>query len=168
MKLIISYILVFLVIAIDAWLIIPDLQHVYSKNLCVKARKNLKIYSTSHSYDKLNSKNYGIAARIQRNLSTDSSLLPYTASTSQLDDNKSPDHNEYVDTKAHEPIESKSKSSTLSLINVSPHNEESKMSKQPIIFLPGLDGLGNYSEATFETLSEDFDCYRMVIDPTDR
>ena len=40
--------------------------------------------------------------------------------------------------------------------------------KPPLLFLPGLDGLGNYSANSFKNLSRSFDITKVVIDPSDR
>lgn len=41
-------------------------------------------------------------------------------------------------------------------------------SREKLLFLPGLDGVGNYSAAAFYNLSRTFDITRLQIDPSDR
>lgn len=41
-------------------------------------------------------------------------------------------------------------------------------SKQNLLYLPGIDGVGNYSASAFENLTDTYNCWRMVIDGTDR
>ena len=40
--------------------------------------------------------------------------------------------------------------------------------REKLLFLPGLDGVGNYSAAAFYNLSKSFDITRLKIDPSDR
>lgn len=40
--------------------------------------------------------------------------------------------------------------------------------KPPIVFLPGLDGQGNYSVNCYKALSEQYQCWRLIIGPGDR
>lgn len=49
-------------------------------------------------------------------------------------------------------------------------DEESSQSslKPPLIFLPGLDGVGNYSFRTVRNLSASYDIWRLQISPEDR
>ena len=44
----------------------------------------------------------------------------------------------------------------------------SPVKKQTLLYLPGLDGSGNFSSKSFANLTDRYDCWRMAVDPSDR
>jgi pimeloyl-ACP methyl ester carboxylesterase len=44
----------------------------------------------------------------------------------------------------------------------------SPVKKQTLLYLPGLDGSGNFSSKSFANLTDKYDCWRMAVDPSDR
>ena len=42
------------------------------------------------------------------------------------------------------------------------------LTKQPMLYIPGLDGTGNFSAQSFANLTLYFDCWRMYVTPQDR
>lgn len=57
--------------------------------------------------------------------------------------------------------------STFRIFHSNP-SVESKQKNPPILFLPGLDGLGDYSASCYSQLQDDYDCWRLQVDPNDR
>lgn len=45
---------------------------------------------------------------------------------------------------------------------------ETSAHKPPLLYVPGLDGVGNYSAENFANLTENFDVWRMIVSPDDR
>eukprot|EP00981_Chlorochromonas_danica_P007123 scaffold1560_cov177-Ochromonas_danica.AAC.8 len=58
--------------------------------------------------------------------------------------------------------------STFRIFHSNPSVESKKKKNPPIIFLPGLDGLGDYSASCYSQLQDDYDCWRLQVDPNDR
>jgi pimeloyl-ACP methyl ester carboxylesterase len=47
-------------------------------------------------------------------------------------------------------------------------NQEANVPQNIVLFLPGLDGVGSYSLPTLSTLTDSYECWRLVIDSQDR
>jgi pimeloyl-ACP methyl ester carboxylesterase len=49
------------------------------------------------------------------------------------------------------------------------HDDANNMpNKQPILYLPGIDGVGNYTAVSYSHLCQNYDCWRLQLDAADR